>query len=635
MARALNCDATHCKTKLKAWELLMKPNDFKIIFVCSNKTRIGDVLEISQAFQNLRKGGKDLRIIHDEAHNPKDGIPAYRDIIENIIIQSNVLSYTPCTATIGTICDDDNPIWIKQNLENNARNYLRYDKTKSDDQIYSSCNNAQRFNFEDLMTSKEWRNYKCLKVPEKTFENTYTKELTKIEKMAKNRLVHYITKFHTGIWGDCNSDQWKAARRHAAVVIKKINSDHPPSKLNLIKQVKFLEIERKRTLEFCQMMKNDQEILAVNNGMNCLRMNHLLGIEYFQRDTFNLHIISTPRRKCITRYLAEIAVNMDYKPIVLAIYGNEGDKYHLMYKNNSYDDMIDKEVSEIMGTGAFNDKLDTLLQILKSGVNINRPFIIIGNYTPTGESLTFVNNKYGTVRGNIRLISTTREEDYQEGCRSNYMDTKFIEKDANWTQPEKYLIGPKQYIVNCLSYENENDARIDDLGLRNEVENGDIIISNAYQPLPESSGKIAIPVKIEVDRSDDEVKKLLVIMNQPVRTKQKKREFLDILKKCVEDEEIECNMHDKSGKFDWDTFEINDFRSYKKKENGPKKGEWKFRNYENHYKMETPFMNNKNNHVSKQCEVLTCCDTYLLKDAEDKKIERNGRNVWWMGYKYD
>ena len=204
--------------------------------------------------------------------------------------------------------------------------------------------------------------------------------------------------------------------------------------------------------------------------------------------------------------------------------------------------MIEKEVSEIMGSGQFNDKLDKLLQtLIKEKTNIKRPFIIIGNYTPTGESLTFVNYKYGTVRGNIRLISTTRENDYQEGCRENYMDGKFIENDPNWFHPEKYLIGPKQYIDNCLSYEHENDARIDDFASKSVEENGEIIVVSQRSSLVASKGHMAIPVKIQIDRSHPEVERLLEIMKKVHRTHYK-QEFMNILRKCVEDPEIDCDM---------------------------------------------------------------------------------------------
>ena len=294
----LNGQATHCKTKLKAWEKLMNPNDFKIIFVCSNKTRIGDVLGISQAFQNLREGGKDLRIIHDEAHNAKEGIPPYRDIIENIIIQPNVLSYTPpTTASMGEMSDDGNPLWVKQNLENNARNYTDFDDTKSDDPHYSSCHDAIRHNFEDLMSSTKWENYNKKRIPLKIFTKTYSKDLKKFEKMPRKRLIKFIKKFMDGYKGDCNSEQWLNAKKCAEKTISKLNTEQAPDDQKLIKIAKRLDCERKRTLEFCQMMKYDHEILALNNGRNCLKMNELLDCDYFQKNIFNLHIISNTKKK--------------------------------------------------------------------------------------------------------------------------------------------------------------------------------------------------------------------------------------------------------------------------------------------------------------------------------------------------
>ncbi len=73
-------------------------------------------------------------------------------------------------------------------------------------------------------------------------------------------------------------------------------------------------------------------------------------------------------------------------------------------------------------------------------MDINRPFIIIGNYIPTGESLSFVNYKYGTIKSVIRLISTNMEEDYQTACRGNYMTTKFEEADPDWTKTRSILL---------------------------------------------------------------------------------------------------------------------------------------------------------------------------------------------------
>jgi len=565
----LDGNATHCKDINTAWGYLKKINEFKIIFVCSNTTRILDVLEIVEDFQNLQPHlKKNIRIQHDEAHNKNEGIPAHRAIIENIVCNPIVLSYMPITATNKTLCIDTNPLWIETNLENKAVDYTSFDKTKSTDPNYSSCNDAIKINFEELQTKNKWKDFGITCVSEELFKKVHGN-------MANN-------------------------------------------------------VEERRGLEFCQFMKNDNEIEAVNNGMNCLYLNDLLEFKYFQKNIFNLHIISTPRRNIITRLLAEEAIKMNYNPIVLAIYGNEGNKYHLLYSN------YEEEVSNIMNNGEFNEKLAKLINYLKSkSIDINRPFIIMGNYMPTGESLSYVNYKYGTIRGNVRLISTNAEEDYQEACRENYMVTKFIENKPTWTKPDKYLIGPKQYIENAMSYEIENDARIDFiLSCRESNTINDTILPSISQLLEDSGGIVAIPIKITVDRSDPKIIEMDIIINKSRKDSNDKKIFLELLKECCDNDEIDCDIEDASGKFNFETFSINEFRTYRKKDNGPKNGEWKFKSYQNHFDTKTSFINDKNNHKKNECEILICYDKYILKNESGKKLEENSKSIWWMGYKY-
>ena len=127
----LNGNATHCKNMETAWSYLKKENNFKLIFICSNKIRIQNVLETAESFLALRENlRKNLRIFHDEAHNTKEGIPPYRNIIENVIFLENVLSYQPISASPGEIVDIDNPLWQKENLENYAVNFTEFDNTK-------------------------------------------------------------------------------------------------------------------------------------------------------------------------------------------------------------------------------------------------------------------------------------------------------------------------------------------------------------------------------------------------------------------------------------------------------------------------------------------------------------------------
>ena len=96
----LGGNATHCKTINDAWSYFKKSNNFKIVFVCSNKIRIQDIYDMAISFLNLKEDlVKKLRIFHDEAHNIKEGIPPFRYIIENILLLENVISYQPITAS--------------------------------------------------------------------------------------------------------------------------------------------------------------------------------------------------------------------------------------------------------------------------------------------------------------------------------------------------------------------------------------------------------------------------------------------------------------------------------------------------------------------------------------------------------
>ena len=72
-----------------------------------------------------------------------------------------------------------------------------------------------------------------------------------------------------------------------------------------------------------------------------------------------------------------------------------------------------------MDQGEFNVKLDKLFNYLSSlsYYNNDKPFWIISNYINTGESITFVNYNYGTLDVNVRLISTSASDDYQQACK--------------------------------------------------------------------------------------------------------------------------------------------------------------------------------------------------------------------------
>tara|TARA_B110001469_G_scaffold125684_2_gene141592 strand:+ start:1515 stop:3791 length:2277 start_codon:yes stop_codon:yes gene_type:complete len=582
-------NATHCKHMDEAWRYLKKPNSFKIVFICSNKIRIQDIFEMATSFLDLREElVKQLRIQHDEAHNPKEGIPPFRYIIENILLLPNVKSYQPITASLGDIVDSKNNIWTKQNLENYAINFTDFDNTKSNDSKYSSISDYKKIKFEELKINDCWKDFNINEISRNHF--------IKVEDKYKNKRVVDLSK------------------------------------------ADLKDIDKRRQLEFCTFMKNDKEIEALNNGLNVLNLNSILKFQYYIKDKFNLHIIGTPRRKIISYELCKIASNKDYNPIVLGIYGNQGDKYHLFI--NQMEEMC---VDSIMGEGEFNCKLYNLIEYLKSNkYNINRPFIIIGNYTPTGESLSYVNYKYGTVRGVIRLISTNAEEDYQSACRGNYMNTKFLEYNSEWIPSEKFLIGHNTFINNALSYEIENDARIDYLTeLNNELDTTTIILPSLNNvSINNVNGITAIPIKIVVDIEDKNYDRLIEIAAKEKRTSTEKKEFLKLLKESVDNPESDFEIIDKTGKFKWGepdepitNMTLRDFRNFTE-QSILSKGYWKFKNYQNNFKTEMSFINNTRNHIADQCEILVCTDKYILKNDTGDVIEKNSKTIWWIGYKY-
>jgi hypothetical protein len=582
----LDGNATHCKNIAEAWSLLKKENNFKLIFMCSNKARINDVLEIAESFLSLRENlRKNLRIFHDEAHNTKEGIPAYRNIIENFIFLENVLSYQPITASLGEIVDNNNPLWMKNNLDKLAVNFTLFDNTKSDSPNYSSISDAEKISINELQKKDEWKDYGIIAVSRENFI--------------------------------------------------KVDSKYIGKNIDSLTDSEIEDIDRRRQLEFCQFMANDREIPALNYGLNLLNLNIILQRQHYSKTEFNLHIIQTPRRNIITHELCMHAYMMEYNPIVLGIYGNQGSKYHLFINGRS-EMIVDNE----MGDGEFNTKLYNLKKYLEeTGINTNVCWIIIGNYSPTGESLSFVNYHYGTVKGVYRLISTNAEEDYQSAARGNYMVAKFKENDIDWIQPPKYLIGEEAFINNALSYERENDARIDSFAKRSS----DTIINNILLPENNSGAQTliqinntSIPVKIKMDTNpvtNPYYEELMDIASKTRRSEEDKTRFINLLQVCNDDDEIDCEIEDPTGKLDLENIKLKGFRCYNKKWIIIK-GYWKFKNYKENFAAKQPFINNTSEISTGECEVLVCKDMYVLRDGECKVIEKNPPSLWWLSYKY-
>jgi len=496
-----------------------------------------------------------------------------------------VLTYQPISASPGEIVDNNNPLWKKTNLDNYAVNFTEFDNTKSDNPNYSSISDYEKISIDELQKMDEWQDYDINAVSREHFTNVDSK---------------YIGK-----------------------------------NISSLSDSEIEDIDRRRQLEFCQFMANDREITALNNGLNLLKLNIILQKQHYSKTEFNLHIICTPRRNIISYELCIAACIMEYNPIVLGIYGNQGSKYHL-FINGRPEMIVDNE----MGDGEFNTKLYNLKKYLDGKeINTNRCWIIIGNYSPTGESLSFVNYHYGTVKCVIRLISTNAEEDYQAAARGNYMVTKFKENDSEWTPPPKCLIGEEAYINNALSYERENDARIDSFA----EQSSDTITNNVVLPENNSGAQTRIksnntstPVRIKMDTNTDNnpyYKELMDIASKPRRSQEDKNRFINLLQLCIEDDEIDCDIEDQTGKLDLKNIELNGFRCFNK-ESKNVKGYWKFQSYKTNFAAKQPFINSTSEHSTDQCELLVCKDMYLLRGEDNKIIEKNPPSIWWLSYKY-
>ncbi len=574
----LNGHATHFKNFDSACTQFHKESTFKIVFLCGNKTRIHDVqrfVEFFGMFNDNNKLKKNIRIIHDEAHNPMEGVPPYRAILENIIIKKNVLSYTPVTATGRPISEKDNPIWKQENLEKYALDYRKYDNTLSTDENYSSLSDANKIIIEELKKHENWEDYGVTDFPEEQYKKIYPEQTDK-------------------------------------------------------------EVQEKCKLGFCQWpsIKDEQE--EVNIGINIINLNDIID-DHYESDKFNMHIISTRCRKIVIDYLSRIAVRKDYNPIVLSLYGG---KVVIRYTRNGK--IRRSRMFDECDSGEFNESLSKLFDLLKKK-NITkhkipkRPIIIIGNYKTTGESISFVNYKYGTVKCVTKLLPTNAEEDNQTYGRKNFKTDLFVKHNPEWKKPKTFIIGHEQSIKNALEYELENDQRIKDFETRDKtnISNMPNISENAFnENMNDPSDNVSVPVKITVDMSEDGIKKILEITSKRSRSQEDKNNIMNILNQLVHDDESDCIINDPTGKFDFNNFTLNQLRSYKKNEKREtKKSQYKFTSYSSHHDLKTPFMNDRNNHKVGECEMTICHDKYIVR-KDGIIVEQNPKYIWWLSYKY-
>lgn len=391
---------------------------------------------------------------------------------------------------------------------------------------------------------------------------------------------------------------------------------------------------------------------AVNLGMNIL--DNYLSYKYTEGDTTietpiilasvkNIHIITTPSRVAVTIHLMKYAINQPYNPICFGLYRGE---INILYKNRLAQTIRQQfsKVGDTCDSEELNNKIfGCLSTIKKSGESIERPIIIFGNYKPTGESITFVNYKYGTIRSDtlLPIAGQTREMNYQGFLRSCYMDTKFKENAPEFVHPAKWIIGSQRSIDDALSYEKENDERI--FRLKNSSFSSELVspvIPAAYAE--DDVTNISVPLKIMIhDMEDALVNQARQILGKSKRSEGDKKQLLALLHEMST--VGTATISDPTGKFNFGTYTLKDIRCYKqhskkdiderKETQGtnykPFEADWRFREYDSNHTLKTSYINNKREIEINNCELLAAFDKYEY----DKFV--NHRSCIWISYRFE
>lgn len=604
-----NKEVKHLKSVTDAENAIYK-GEIQVLFVCSQSKRPSDIFTImNSSFNKFCK--KNFDIQYDECHNPKEGIPAHRTMIENILMLECVNTLLLCTATDEPLWihlpeeDPDSPlnIWNKVIIMNNSFDYTKNDRIKSDSHEYSSLKDARIIKYEYISDRNSFNisNQSFIKILVDCYENNHCNK--------SNNLKHQY-----------EDDNIKNPKLKGNKLFKKI-VDNLMKKSELgMGGLSFFENENKS-------YKNG--IISLYNIIPKIIGFPIIDAEGpINKQERSIHIISTPCRVLLTRSLQELAVYLPYKPYVLGKYGG---KNILMYTNDQ-NVIKEEEVSEIMDGGEFNIQLYKLIK--KKSIN-ERPLICMGNYQQTGESITYVNNKYGIVNS-VHILSGDGAawKDYQRACRLNYKLDGFDKKIF----PEKYLIGDEFVIDNALQIEKERDDHIDKL-MNGGYSNPTILQTNIKLQIDnvrENKLQQSIPVRITITEPDDPcIIKLKEIFNKNTR-KNNLLEIMNLLIKAYKSNALEID--DETGKLieDWNNgenkFKINQNKCYKQGHKNTK-GYWKFTSYKDNYELKhNNIMQEDKNKPNKKydCDILVC----LYKYISDDKSETNPSTRWWLVYKY-
>jgi hypothetical protein len=595
----LDGNATHCKNIDKALSAMMRGN-FKIIFVCSNNTRVRDIITLLTSYEGISVEKRLLIDIQmDEAHNREEGIPSKREFFDNIIMNPYVKSFVPVSASYEPLVEKDHPLWQKENLDRYAIDYTKNSKTLSTSENYSSISDAKAISFEKLKAHPFYKEHGVVEFDEDTFEEADIKVY--------------------------------------------------PSAMDaeVIKEDKI----RRRQMEFCHFMAHEKE--AFNLGMNIL--DNFCVARYSEDDVAvelpmilagvpNFHIITTPCRVAFTIQLIKYALTKEYSPICIGLYRGG---IHIRYKNR-LGQIISTKFSDFDENTASSQELNNKIHEIiahtkRMGESVDRPVIIMGNYKPTGESITFVNFKYGTIRSDtlLHVSGQNREMNYQGFLRCCYMTTKFLEHNPNFKMPVKFIFGSQSSIDDALNYEKENDERI-----RGFSESPSVplipepTIPSGY--VVKEKTKISIPMKITILDSEDELYLTYrELLNKPRHSEDEKETILRLIKQMIDKGAAECS--DPEGKFDWSSYKIKVVRCWRKhsqeeidarkRSQGDKykpfEADSRFSKYHSKHTNKMPYINEKGKMNVKDCDFLAAYDKYEYEGFV------NHKTCIWISYRFE
>jgi len=389
---------TWCKNRAEVWYQITTKETFKIIFNCSNNTRITDMdWFIRQCEKTTIHWLKDKKTIHvDEAHDTMTGIPAFRPNYERILLSPLVHECIPVSASEGVLygLGGRDGIWDKETMSTSRFKYRKTFRKKSDDPHYSSVADATKCYIDDWNLPHKW----C----------TGEKYLDKVWKQS-------------GTPGD---------QQKKGLLIKNALCGDEAKCLNFIEEL----IQNKNTLP---------------DGEKLFRKGQ------------DIHLVLAPNRTLCTRQIQRLLCKINIKdgesPLVISLYRSYFRPRWIQENGRAKNSKIVK-LSD--NRGQFNDDLANWLK--EHPDLSKRQIIIVGNRLMVGESLTFVHARtYGYVRSVIIPPGKqhTQAIAYQFIARQCFILNHFLEIDKEFTKKNitKYIVAEKKNIDSAINWEKTND----------------------------------------------------------------------------------------------------------------------------------------------------------------------------------